>query len=226
MDTPAGERDGDLRLHRRRRRQRQHLHLQASRAGRLDGETQCGHPGHLRRQVQLLGDAAVDADAGVHRFDYCYGVAVDGSDNVYVSGAFLRRFRRPGQQRRTAARRRTSSWPSSIPRARSNGRVFHGDRGQRRRLRVLPSIRSGNAYISGNTNAALDGFTPAGSHDLVLLKYNTSGTRQWTRHAGDNVGGVRALRCRRYERHDLPDGTHRRATSTVRPITAATTASS
>ena len=119
-------------------------------------------------------------------FDYCYGVAVDGSENVYATGhsygdfdgransdgsgttedIFLVKFNSSG----------TKQWS-----------VFHGATGNDV-ASGLTVDSSGNAYISGNTNAALDGFTPAGSHDLILLKYNTSGTRQWTSMLGTTAG--------------------------------------
>jgi len=47
---------------------------------------------------------------------------------------------------------------------------------------------SGNVYITGNSDGALDGETNAGGHDLYLVKYNTSGTRQWTRLLGTTSG--------------------------------------
>jgi hypothetical protein len=47
---------------------------------------------------------------------------------------------------------------------------------------------SGNAYITGNTNADLDGQTNVGGHDLFVMKYDTSGTRQWTGMLGTALG--------------------------------------
>ena len=43
---------------------------------------------------------------------------------------------------------------------------------------------SGNVYVTGNTNGGLDGNTSAGSWDLFVVKYNSSGTKQWTKQLG------------------------------------------
>ncbi|HEX7540068.1 MAG TPA: SBBP repeat-containing protein, partial [Syntrophales bacterium] len=47
---------------------------------------------------------------------------------------------------------------------------------------------SGNVYITGNTNADLDGQTNAGGHDLFVMKYDSSGTRLWTQMLGTASG--------------------------------------
>ena len=154
--------------------------------GSLDGETNVGiqdifvakyNSSGARQWTRMLGSAV---------FDYCYSVAVDASENVYVAGdsyghfdgwsntdvsgttedLFLAKFNASG----------TKQWS-----------VFHGGTGNDV-ASGLAVDSSGNAYISGNTNAALDGFTPAGSHDLILIKYDTSGTRQWTSMLGTTAG--------------------------------------
>ena len=43
---------------------------------------------------------------------------------------------------------------------------------------------SGNIYVAGYTAGALDGETNSGGDDIYLTKYNSAGTRQWTRLAG------------------------------------------
>ena len=52
---------------------------------------------------------------------------------------------------------------------------------------------SGNVYAAGYTAGALDG-SNAGSYDLFVVKYNSSGTRQWTKQLGtsgdDRANGV------------------------------------
>lgn len=154
--------------------------------GSLDGQTNAGiqdifvakyNASGTRQWTRMLGSAV---------FDYCYSVAVDGSENVYVAGQsyghfdgwtntdgsgttediFLAKFNSSG----------TKQWS-----------VFHGGAGNDV-ASGLAVDSSGNAYISGNTNAALDGLTPAGSHDLILIKYDTSGNRQWTSMLGTTAG--------------------------------------
>ena len=43
---------------------------------------------------------------------------------------------------------------------------------------------SGNVYVTGGTKGGLDGNTSAGNTDLFVIKYNSSGTRQWTKQLG------------------------------------------
>ena len=42
---------------------------------------------------------------------------------------------------------------------------------------------SGNVYVTGNTEGGLDG-TNAGGNDLFVVKYNSSGTKQWAKQLG------------------------------------------
>ena len=43
---------------------------------------------------------------------------------------------------------------------------------------------SGNVYVTGMTNGGLDGCKSAGVEDLFVVKYNASGTKQWTNQLG------------------------------------------
>ena len=43
---------------------------------------------------------------------------------------------------------------------------------------------SGNIYVTGETGEGLDGNTHSGKSDIFLIKYNSSGTKQWTKQLG------------------------------------------
>ena len=43
---------------------------------------------------------------------------------------------------------------------------------------------SGNIYVTGYTKGGLDGNTNSGDYDIFLVKYNSSGTKQWTKQLG------------------------------------------
>ena len=43
---------------------------------------------------------------------------------------------------------------------------------------------SGNIYVTGTTYWELDGNTSAGKADLFVVKYNSSGTKKWTKQLG------------------------------------------
>ena len=53
---------------------------------------------------------------------------------------------------------------------------------------------SGNIYVTGSTSGDLDGNTSSGYSDIFLIKYNSSGTKQWTKQLGtpysDSGNGV------------------------------------
>ena len=43
---------------------------------------------------------------------------------------------------------------------------------------------SGNIYVTGSTEGDLDGNTNSGGQDIFLVKYDSSGTKQWTKQLG------------------------------------------
>ena len=43
---------------------------------------------------------------------------------------------------------------------------------------------SDNIYVTGSTKGGLDGNTSSGGNDIFLVKYNSSGTKQWTKQLG------------------------------------------
>jgi hypothetical protein len=47
---------------------------------------------------------------------------------------------------------------------------------------------SGNVYITGNTSGDLDNFTNLGSSDVFVVKYNSSGNKQWLKQFGTTSG--------------------------------------
>jgi len=48
----------------------------------------------------------------------------------------------------------------------------------------ITSDSSGNIYVTGITSGGLDGNTIYGKNDMFLVKYNSSGTKQWTKQLG------------------------------------------
>ena len=53
---------------------------------------------------------------------------------------------------------------------------------------------SDNIYLTGRTIGGLDGNTNSGDMDIILVKYNSTGTKQWTSQLGtssiDAVSGM------------------------------------
>ncbi len=44
-----------------------------------------------------------------------------------------------------------------------------------------------NIYVTGYTKRELDGNTNSGNYDIFLIKYNSSGIKQWTKQLGDSA---------------------------------------
>ena len=45
----------------------------------------------------------------------------------------------------------------------------------------------GNIFVGGVTKYGLDSYTPSGNEDLFLVKYDSSGTKQWLKQFGTNI---------------------------------------
>ena len=53
--------------------------------------------------------------------------------------------------------------------------------------RGVATDSSGNVYVTGDTYGGVDGNTNAGYNDLFVVKYNSSGTKQWTKQFGSSM---------------------------------------
>jgi len=125
---------------------------------------------------------------GTKRNDRATGVATDSSGNIYVTGytywgldgntnagsndAFLVKYLDNG----------TKQWTKQF--GTSSTDLADG----------VATDSSGNVYLVGYTYGGLDGNTNTGASDLFVVKYNSSGTKQWTKQLGtssaDSANGV------------------------------------
>jgi len=130
-----------------------------------------------KQWTQLLGTSSDDRVA-LGFGEIMDGVTVDSSDNIYVVGStkggmdnntnsggwdfFLVKFNSSG----------TKQWTQQL----GTSSTDYGN--------AVAVDSSDNIYVTGTTAGGLDGNTHFGSNDIFLVKYNSSGEKQWTQQLG------------------------------------------
>jgi len=120
--------------------------------------------------------------------DFANGVATDSSGNVYVTGSTFRNFdgnTSAGNADLFVVKYNSSGTKQWTKQLGSSSRDYANG---------IATDSSGSVYVSGTTYGGLDGNTSAGNADLFVVKYNSSGTKQWTQQLGtsstDTANGV------------------------------------
>ena len=147
--------------------------------GDLDGNIHSGVYDLFLVKYNSSGVKQWTKQFGTSTYDYGYGVTVDSSDNIYVTGdtkggldgntnsggndLFLLKYNSSGVKQWTKQLGTTSN-------ERDQGGV------------AIDS--SDNIYLAGYTEGGLDGNTNSGGMDIFLVKYNSSGVKQWTKQLG------------------------------------------
>jgi len=156
--------------------------------GGLDGNTSSGDTDLFVIKYNSSGTKQWTKQLGSAVRDSANGIAIDSSGNVYVTGVtfggldwntsagtndlFVVKYNSSG----------TKQWTKQLGSASSD--FANG----------VTTDSSGNVYVAGATYGGLDGNTNAGNSDLFVVKYNSSGTKQWTKQLGtgeyDEARGV------------------------------------
>ncbi len=122
---------------------------------------------------------------------YSYGVATDAGDNVFAVGA----------TGLTDMVNTTNTYDLFVAKYNSAGvpmwmRQLGGVQGKTVSGWGAATDANGNVFAVGHTTVGLDGNTLAGTLDLVVVKYNAAGVKQWTRQLGASAAetiGMRAV---------------------------------
>jgi uncharacterized delta-60 repeat protein len=146
----------------------------------LDGNTSAGKADLFVVKYNSSGTKQWTKQLGTSKHDRARGVATDSSGNVYVTGdtyggldgntnagyndLFVVKYNSSG----------TKQWTKQM--GTSSTDLANG----------IATDSSGNIYVTGGTYGGLDGNTNAGNSDLFVVKYNSSGTKQWTKQLGSS----------------------------------------
>ena len=118
---------------------------------------------------------------GTSTSDYGTGVTLESSDNFFASG-----------QTNMGLDGKTNSWSDDIFLVKYNS---SGTKRWTEQLGIsdnesgisLAVVSFDNIYVTGYTKRELDGNTNSGNYDIFLIKYNSSGIKQWTKQLGDSA---------------------------------------
>ena len=154
------------------------LYITGSTGGGLDGNTHSGSWDIFLVKYNSLGTKQWTRQLGSSSHEIGYGVTVDLSDNLYVTGytvggldgytnsggidIFLVKYNSSG----------VKQWTKQF--GTSESEIGYG----------ITVDSSNNIYITGYTYGGLDGNTNSGKQDVILIKYNSSGVKQWTKQLG------------------------------------------
>jgi len=149
-------------------------------SGGLDGNTNSGsqdiilvkyNSSGVKQWTQQLGTSSVDIgqDVTVDSFNYIYVTGytsggLDGNTNSGGSDLFLVKYNSSG----------VKQWTQQLG---ASSTVFP---------RGMTVDSSNNIYVTGLTDGGLDGNTNSGEYDMFLVKYNSSGVKQWTNQLGSS----------------------------------------
>ena len=146
--------------------------------GHLDGNTSAGYNDLIVVKYNSSGVKQWTRQLGTSSNDYGFSITSDPSGNVYVTGSTEGKLdgnNSSGNQDIIVVKYNSigiKQWTQQIG---TSGEEFGED---------IASDLSGNVYVTGITTGGLDGNTSAGGFDLIVVKYNSSGVKQWTRQLG------------------------------------------
>ncbi len=153
--------------------------------GNFDGKTNSGKRDMFLVKYNTSGVKQWSQLLGTSGFDEGLGVSVDSAGNVYVTGYSKGAF---------DAKTHSGKEDMFLIKYDSSGNKqwskLVGTSGDDRGHGVSVDA-SGNVYVTGLSEGAFDGKTNQGGDDMFLIKYDSSGVKQWSKLVGtsdDDLG--------------------------------------
>jgi len=153
------------------------VYVTGTTTGGLDGNGNSGSYDFFIVKYDSSGTKQWTRQLGTSGVDKAYGIATDSSGNIYVTGftggeldgnsyagLFVVKYDSSG----------TKQWTKQMGTSFDDG------------ANGVATDSSGNVYVAGYTNGGLDGNSNAGGYDLFIVKYNSSGTKLWTKQLGSS----------------------------------------
>ena len=119
--------------------------------------------------------SAYDFSTGVTQYSYenIYvsgqsNGGLDGNINSWSDGIFLMKYNSSG----------TKQWTKKLG-------IFDNESGV-----SMTVDSSDNIYVTGYTKEVYDGNSNSENYDIFLMKYNSSGTKQWTKQLGNSAADI------------------------------------
>jgi len=156
------------------------IYVAGSTSGSFDGQSNNGSIDICLTKYNNNGTKQWTRIWGSSDYDYARGVNVDNVGNVYVAGSTYGSF--DGQSNNCSSDIFLTKYNSSGTKQWS--RIWGSDTNDFGR--GVSVDNSGNAYVVGYTRGSFDGQNNNGGPDIFLTKYNSSGTKQWTRIWGSS----------------------------------------
>ena len=150
--------------------------------GGLDGNSSSGKQDFFLTKYNSSGTKEWTKQEDSSGDDFAYGVAVDSSDNIYVTGYTDKKFHGNNNSGRFdifLVKYNSSGTKQWVKQLEGSSKSFDNAQG-------LAVDSSDNIYVTGFTSGGLDGNTSSGKHDIFLVKYNSSGTKQWIQQFGSS----------------------------------------
>jgi Beta-propeller repeat len=146
--------------------------------GTFDGNTSSGNNDAFIVKYNSGGTKLWTKLFGTSNYDTAISIATDSSNNAYVVGGTSGGF---------AGFTNAGQYDMFIIKIDPGGNTLWTQQlgsGASDVARGVTLDASGNAYVTGETQGAIDGHTSAGINDVFLIKYNASGTKLWSKQFG------------------------------------------